>query len=280
MSKRRKALHGVMSQLEQEVEQGNANSGALVRVSKKLKLAFNATSDKQRHIRAYLQEVLVDDPLAAMSVPVKYRHDILECPNFLARLFRAKRKAANAGTDDFVPIPDLWWADFLAGTVCEWIFDDDNLDDPEFLSHARGVVGILVATDDETLPHMEKHLDRLGVAPSKLFATKNPEGYSEGLPETHHVLNADCRMIRWLLKDPAYSEADRAQLKEWAFDYSEPEAHRDPSWREAMGLRNIVDVMSCVISRSLGKSFAEAREMAIAKYKDEPGTASEREASA
>jgi len=268
-----------MSQLQKEAEDGNVNTGALVRVSKKLKLAFNATSDKERHIKAYLQEVLVDDPLAAMSIPVKYRHDILECPNFLAQLFRAKRKALNVSVHDG-KIPDLWWADFLGGTVCEWFFDDDNLDDPEFLSHARGVVGILIATDDDALPHIETHLDQLKVAPSKLFAIKNPEGYARGLPETRDILNADCRIIRWLLKDKAYSEADRKQLKEWSFDYSEPDVHRDESWRTAMGFRHMVDVMSCVVSRALGKSFEEALAMSIAKHSDEPGKTSECQAPA
>lgn len=279
MSKRSKALHGVMSQLQKEAEDGNVNTGALVRVSKKLKTAFNATSDKQQHIRAYLQEVLVDDPLGGMSIPVKYRHDILECPSFLAQLFRAKRKAINVSVHDG-QIPDIWWADFLTGAVCEWFFDDDNLSDPEFLSHARAVVGILIATEDDALPHMEKHLDRLGVAPSKLFAIKNPEGYESGAPETHDILNADCRIIRWLLKDKAYSEADRKQLKEWSFDYSEPEVHKDESWRAALGFRHITDVMSCVLSRALGKSFEEALAMSIAKYPDEPAKTPEREAPA
>jgi hypothetical protein len=261
MSKRRKALHGVLEQLTTEVEGGHVNEGAHVRLSKKLKAAFCATPSKRKHIRSYLREVLTDDPIAAISVPIKYR-TILEGPEFLASLFRRKREELDEPT-----IPDTWWEDLLSGVAPEWIFE--QLEDVDFLQHARGIVGVLIATDDEVLPHLEKHLDRMKIKPSALISVKNPEGYGEGWPEATHLFNADCRIIKWILKDDAYSEEDRKQLMEWSFDHSDPDMHRDPSWREALGLRGLMDVMSCVISRALGKSFAEAREMAMAKYGDD-----------
>ena len=252
-----------MEQLEKEVEDGHMNEGAHLRLSKRLRRVFLATPGKRKHIRSYLLEVLTEDPIAAMSVPMKYR-TILESPEFLGELFRAKRTALNEASTTYVAtIPDVWWEDLLSGVVPEWIFD--SLEDVDFLIHARGIVGILLATDDEVLPHIEKHLDRQSIKPSVLFALKNPEGYHDGAPDVSHMLNADARFIRWLLKDTAYSEADRAQLQEWAFEYSDPETHKDATWREALGLRHMMDVMSCVLSCALGKSFAEAREMALLK---------------
>lgn len=262
MSKRRKALHGVMVQLDQEVADGHLNEGAHLRLCNRLKRAFDATSGKRKHIESYLLETLEEDPIATMSVPIKYR-TIIECPMFLTALFERKRAACKDGK-----IPTIWWEDLLAGIVTEWLFD--NLEDREFLSHARGVVGILLATDNEVLPHLEKHLDKIGMKPSLLFALKPIADYEEGWPDVTHALNADARFIRWLLKDDGYSEEDKAQLLEWAFEYADKDAHLDDSWLEAMGLRNIVEVMSCLVSHTLGKTFAQAREMIYAKRVDQP----------
>jgi hypothetical protein len=198
MSKRRKALHGVMKQLDSEVAEGHLNEGAHLRLCNRLKRAFDATSGKRKHIESYLFETLEDDPIATMSVPLKYR-TIIECPTFLATLLERKRAACTGGT-----IPDVWWEDLLAGIASDWIFDD--LADRDFLSHARGVVSVLLVTDGEVLAHLEKHLTKLGTKPSALFALKPIEGYEEGWPDVSHALNADARFIRWLLKDDGYPE--------------------------------------------------------------------------
>lgn len=264
MSKRRKALHGVMEQLDQEVADGHVNEGAHLRLCKRLKRAFDAAPNKLKHIKSYLLEVMTDDPIAAISVPLKYRHCILESPEFLSSLLDLKRKESGSTADDIAPIPAHWWGDLLTGVAPDWIFM--QLHDRDFLLLARGIVGILLATDDEALPHVEAHLDGLGVKPSALFALAVPEGGTEGVdPEVTHVLEADARFVRWLLKDETYTEDEQKQLREHAFDFSDPDVHRDASWLKAMGLRDTMDVMACVVSRALGRTFHEARERAIAQ---------------
>ena len=262
MSKRRKALHGVMEQLEKEVEDGHVNEGAHVRLCKRLKKAFNASGDKRKHIKEYLLETLTDDPIASMSVPVGYR-DIMEDPDFLQEL--VKKKGADC-TDG--KVPDQWWSDLLSGLLPDWMLD--QIADTDFLVGSRGIVGVLLAADIDALPHLEAHLDASDVEASALFSLTNPEeGWEEGFPDTQDMLTADARFVRWLLKKPnIYSEEDKKKLQEWAFDYSTPSIHQDAGWREAMGLRTMMDVMSCVVSRALGKTFHEAREMVLEKYPD------------
>lgn len=137
MSKRRKALHAIMEQLEEEVEAGNVNEGAHLRLCKRLKRAYDAPSCRMEHIRSYLLDVLKSDPISAVSVPLKYRYFTLELPAFLAALFRAKREELNkslAGDDlaeDYKEIPASWWEEFLMGAAPEWMFanmDDRDLD--------------------------------------------------------------------------------------------------------------------------------------------------------
>jgi len=260
MSKRKTVLHEVMEQLDKEVEEGNLNEGAHLRLCKRLKTAFDEAPTRRKHIKSYLLDTLLDDPIAALSVPVKYR-SILDCPKFLTALFDAKRKESD-------PISEVWWADLLEGLVPAWVFD--HLDDNDFLCNVRGVVGILLATDDDTLVPLEKHLDKHKITPTKLFALEPTQGYAEFWPNVSHVLGADARFIRWLLADDGYSEAEKKQLREYAFDHSEHSAHTDEGWRAAMGFGDMIQVVSCVTNRALGKSFEEARAMALAKYANEP----------
>lgn len=270
MSKRRKALHGVMEQLEKEVADGHVNEGAHVRLCKRLKKAFNASGDKRKHIKEYLLEALTDDPIASMSVPVGYR-DIMEDPDFLQELVKKKGEDTADGK-----VPDEWWRDLLSGLLPDWMLD--QIADTDFLVGSRGIVGVLLAADIDALPHLEAHLDACDVEASALFSLTDPEGgLAECYPDTQDMLTADARLVRWLLKKPnIYSEEDKKKLQEWAFDYSTPSIHQDAGWREAMGLRHMTDVISCVVSRALGKSYEEALAMSLAKYTDEPGTTSER----
>ena len=266
MSKRRAALHAVMEQLETEVEAGNVNEGAHLRLCKRLKRAYDAPSCRMEHIRSYLIDVLKSDPISAASVPMKYRYFTLELPAFLAALFRAKRTELNkdSGTDDYKEIPASWWEEFLMGAAPEWMFA--NMNDRDFLLNARAFLGILIATDDDSLCHVEAHLDRLKVKPSALFPVAAPDADSgrEDLGVSH-MLDADPRFVRWLLKDEAYTEDEREQLRAQAFDFSTPDVHDDAGWREALGLRNIDEVRSCVAVCALGSTFREARERVIAQ---------------
>ncbi len=144
MSKRRKALHGVMEQLEKEVADGHVNEGAHVRLCKRLKKAFNASGDKRKHIKEYLLEALTDDPIASMSVPVSYR-DIMEDPDFLQELVKKKGEDTADGK-----VPDEWWRDLLSGLLPDWMLD--QIADTDFLVGSRGIVGVLLAADIDALP--------------------------------------------------------------------------------------------------------------------------------
>ena len=115
-TKGKRALHRAMEQLDREVEQGNANEGAHVRLAKRLKAVHDATPDpKERHIREYLLEQLVDHPIASMTTPAKYG-DLIEDPDFLRQLLHRKRKEEK-------PIPVRWWAELMDGMLVEWYFD-------------------------------------------------------------------------------------------------------------------------------------------------------------
>lgn len=255
-SKRKRALHSAMTQLETEVEQGHVNEGAHVRLSQCLKTAHDATPDgKTRHVRAYLIDALVDNPFAAINVPLQHRW-LIENQAFLRRLIQAKRK-------EEVPIKDDWWADLMEGLLPEWMVEKS--DDQSLRSICRATVITLLRVRWHTLSPLEAHLNKLKVVPSELFPLDPPEDTTDYYATVWDAVEDDARFVRWLLKGKdkgGYSPAQRARLREYAFDHADAMARKDPEWLKALGLRNIMEYMGCELNRMLGKSFVDARAMA------------------
>ena len=255
-SKRKRALHSAMTQLETEVEQGHVNEGAHVRLSQCLKTAHDATpDDRARHIRKYLIDILVDNPFAAINVPMQHRW-MIENQAFLRRLIQAKRKEA-------VPIEDDWWADLMEGLLPESMVEDP--DDQGLRSMSRAIVITLLSVRWHTLSPLEAHLNKLKVVPAELFPLDPPEDATEYWASVWEAVESDARFVRWLLKGKdkgGYSPAQRARLREYAFDHADEMSRKDPEWLKALGLRNIMEYMGCELNRMLGSSFVDARAMA------------------
>ena len=255
-SKRKRALQNALTQLEKEVEDGNVNEGAQVRLSKKLKEAHDATpDDRDKHVRAFLIDMLVEAPFGAMCVPLDDRH-IIEDEAFLRELIHAKRK-------DEKDIKDYWWEALLEGLLPEWMLEDP--DDQCIRSIFRCIVIKLLLVRWNTLAPLEAHLNKLKVVPAELFFLDLPADPTDCWASVWQALSADARFVRWLLKGKdkgGYSPAHRARLREFAFDHADKMARDDPEWLKALGLRNIMEYMGCELNRMLGKSFVDARAMA------------------
>ena len=255
-SKRKRALHSAMAQLETEVEQGHVNEGAHVRLSQCLKTAHDATPDlKARHIRTYLIDALVENPFGSMNVPNQHRW-LIEDQAFLRRLVHAKRKEA-------VPIKDDWWTDLLTGLLPDWLLEDSG--DFPCRSIFRSIVITLLRVRWHTLAPLEAYLDKLKVVPAELFPLDPPEEDENYFATVWQAIEADARFVRWLLKGKdkgGYSHAHRARLREYTFDHADAMARKDPEWLKALGLRNIMEYMGCELNRMLGSSFVDARAMA------------------
>ena len=257
-SKRKRALHSAMTQLETEVEQGHVNEGAHVRLSQRLKTAHDATPDeKTRHIRQYLHESILEDPFGGtMSIPCKYRW-MIEDQAFLRRLIHAKRNKGG------VPIKNAWWTDLMDGMLPEWMLH--RSDDHALRSIFRSITITLLRVRWHTLAHVETHLSKLNLVPADLFPLDPPENTEDYWATVWQAIEADARFVRWLLKGKdkgGYSPAHRARLREYAFDHADAMARKDPEWLKALGLRNIMEYMGCEVNRMLGSSFVDARAMA------------------
>ena len=264
-------LHRVMSQLQTETEKGDVKEGAQVRIAKHLKTAFEAHEKrKDRCIQEYMIDCFVDDPFGAMSVPSAHRH-LMEDPNFLRRLIHTKRKR------DGAPIEDKWWDDFMEGYLPEWMFFQP--DDVVLQCIARTCTVMALSARWHVLEPIERRLNKLGIAPHEFFPIRDarppslfptgPDSEEEFGLDVWHALETEPRFLRWLLKpDADYSEGERERLQEVAFDQGDKASMRDERFLHALGLRGLADYFSATIYRLLGKSFAEARAMAVDKIPD------------
>ena len=253
MDRRKRMLQDVMSTLEEEVEKGNVNEGAHLRLCKKLKRAHDAASGaKRKHVEALFHEMFVDDPYLAEMIPLTYRHYMID-PHFLRMLITKKRKFSSDRK-----IPDRWWADLMQGVLPEWMF---QMQQPEMVSGCRGVIGLILETKRHTMEPLEKHLNKHNCVPSKLFpATTNPDDdvEAEG-SEVWTVLRTDSRFLRWLLKEEhGYSPEEVMQLRKYALSYSNLKSFRDEMFLRAMGLKNGHDAMHLALNMAIGKDFAES----------------------
>jgi hypothetical protein len=259
-------LHRVMSQLQTEAEEGHVNSGAQVRIANRLKSAFEAHEKrKDRCIREYLIDCIVDDPFGAMSVPSEHRH-LMEDPNFLRRLIHTKRKR------DGAPIEDKWWDDFMTGYLPEWMFNEP--DDVVLQCIARTCTVMALDARWHVLEPIERRLNKLGIAPHKFFPIRDtrppslfpvgPESQEEFGLDVWHALETEPRFLRWLLKpDAEYTNCERERLQEWAFDQGDKASYRDEGFLRALGLRGLADHLHASIHRVLGKSFVESRALVL-----------------
>ena len=264
-------LHRVMAQLDKETEEGFVKEGAQVRIAMHLKSAFDAHDKrKNRCIQEYLIDCFVDDPFGAMSVPSQHRH-LMEDPKFLRKLIHTKRKR------DGAPIKNTWWDDFMEGYLPDWMFHYPN--DVVLRCIARTCITMALSARWHVLEPIERRLNKLGLAPHEIFPVRDvrppslfptgPESEEEFGLDVWHALETEPRFLRWLLKpDADYSERERARLQEWAFDQAGKTSRRDAGFLHALGLRSIGDALYVSVNRIIGKSFAEARAIALQKLAD------------
>ena len=264
-------LHRVMAQLDKETHSGDVKEGAQVRIAKHLKSAFEAHDKrKDKCIQEYLIDCFVDDPFGAMSVPSQHRH-LIEDPNFLRKLIHTKRKR------DGVPIDDKWWDDYMEGYLPEWMFFQQH--DNVLQCIARTCIITALSARWHVLEPIERRLNKLGLAPHEIFPIRDvrpptlfptgPDSEEEFGLDVWHALETEPRFLRWLLKpDADYSERERARLQEWAFDQGDKASTRDAGFLRAVGMRSMADALYVSINRMIGKSFAEARAIALAKLPD------------
>ena len=257
-------LANAMTQLESEVSNGNVNGGAHLRLCKRLKDVYDARiNSKNGHVRKYLITMLVDDASASWSVPMQYR-DLLSDPVFLRHLLHAKRK------EDGAPIDVEWCDDLMEGYLPPFYLQ--NTEDKELMELGRLSVLAMLYTRWNTIEMVERRLDKLGIVPVDLFPVEGecPEEASHVRNENLNVWTAiasDPRFIRWLLKDSEkhYTKENVLKLKEYAFTMADKMAHRDEGWMKALGVRHMHDTLTIKLNMMLGKSFEEAREMALSK---------------
>ena len=257
-------LANAMTQLESEVSKGNVNGGAHLRLCKRLKDVYDArTNSKNTHIRKYLITMLVDDPSASWSVPIDYR-DLLTDPVFLRQLLHTKRK------QDGAPIDAQWCDDFMEGYLPPFYVED--AEDEKLMSLGRLSVLAMLCTRWNTIEMVERRLDKLGIVPVDLFPVEGdcPEEASDDPRDNLHVwyaLASDPRFIRWLLKDSdkSYTKENVLKLKEHAFNMGDKMATQDDGWMQALGVRDTHDLLTIKLNMMLGKSFEEAREMALSQ---------------
>ena len=264
-------LHRVMSQLQTETEKGDVKEGAQIRIAKHLKTAFEAHDKrKDRCIQEYLIDCFVDDPFGAMSVPSRHRH-LMEDPNFLRKLIHTKRKR------DGTPIKDTWWDDFMEGYLPEWMFNDS--DDLNLRCIARTCTVMALSARWHVLEPIERRLNKLGLPPHVLFPYNDarpptlfptgPESEEEFGLDVWHAIETEPRFLRWLLTPNAnYSDGEAERLQEVAFDNCDRACMQDKGYLNALGMRTVADYLYAHLHRMLGKSFAEARAMAVDKIPD------------
>ncbi len=273
MSSRKRALKNVMTVLDEEVESGNVNEGAQLRLAKGLKTAYDAKeTSKREHIKSYLVAQFVEYPATYAVVATPYAK-MVRCPYFMVRLLDAKQK--QMGRE---PIPDWWW-DNLMGSAID--FDNDEVDDIRANIVTFAMLGQF---GHEVFPHLQRRLNAcLDHSPVELFPL-GPPGFEtdergqplrrpsvdwnmDDLPHgsTWCALATEPRLLLYLLK-PAhgYSALEAERLRAFAFYHSscEPE-WADAEWRKLVGLSCADECDACMDLICDGKLFADARRQVL-----------------
>ena len=236
-----------------------------------LKSAFEAHDKrKDRCIQEYMIDCFVDDPFGAMSVPSRHRH-LMEDPNFLRRLIHTKRMRVGAR------IEDKWWDDYMEVFLPEWMFFQP--DDVVLQCIARTCIIMALGARWHVLEPIERRLNKLGLAPHEIFPIRDvrpptlfptdPESEEEFGLDVWHALETEPRFLRWLLKpDANYSDSEAERLQKVAFDKCDRACMQDKGYLNALGMRTVADYLYAHLQTLLGKSFTEARAMAVAKIPD------------
>lgn len=272
MSKRKRALQNMMTQLEEEVENGHVNEGAHVRLSAALKKAHDATGDgsRTRHIREYLIDQVVQVPESISSVTVSAANNLVNKPEFLERVIVERwRRSPDKG------ITDAWFDDLLRGVIEPGLFDTGDLH-----CSARHAIYLVLETslgfarNDILLSALMRHLNRYAPKPSEVFPLgpsdrelrEDDNGIdSEELPDVFGALSVNADFISWLLKpcrngctEHGYTYAEVERLRMFAFVYGLDRGPTSATWRCALGLRHMDDARACHRCVRNGYTFAQA----------------------
>lgn len=259
-SKHKRVMQLVMSQLDEEVEKGHVQGGAHLRLSKRLKAAFDAPppDEKKAHVEQFMLDFLKEAPMCAMNIPFKYK-DLVENPEFLRRLIHAKRKDKDGTTDK-------WWAELMDGILPEFVFESTASD--WMRQMALGSLSIVLLARWNVLVPVQRHLDNLTLNLKLKPVDICPiAGVHDDHVSVWNVLDADARFIGWLLKDDCggYTPEEVSRLREFAFDRADKTAHRDAGWLRALGLKDMSCILTVEMHRAIGCSFNDARAIAMAR---------------
>ena len=263
-----------MEALDAEAEEGNVNGGAHLRLSKKLKEAYDAELARPHEAQTtYLVIQTAEDPTSLVCVPRVYR-GLTDRPWFLRRVMGWRvNKFPNAQISD-VKANRKFVRELLDSLFCEEMLDEDT---KEFsLDWFREVLEAVLEANVGLFHYLEKHLDKIDVSPFHVC----PCGHgSLDVNDMPRALELEPRLLWWMLNPKAlddfkYAPWEVTALQRHAFEHQVADkCDGNVRFAHALGLRGPDDLvrLNTLTNQFPNKPFLKARALTLqAPYPNAP----------
>ena len=260
-----------MEALDTEAEEGNVNGGAHLRLSKRLKTAYDAELERPyAAIATYLVIQTAEDPNSLAYVPRVYR-GLTDRPHFIRRVVALRWEKvppdSNAGANR------KWVRELLESLFCEEMLDEDTKDFS--LDWFREVLEAVLESDAGLYPALERHLDRIEVSPFHVCPCGKGTLDVNAMPKE---LELEPRMLWWMLNPKSFDDFkyvpwEVTALQQHAFAHQVAEkCEGNVRFAHALGLRGPADlVLLNELTRQGTVGFEEGRAIALEEpYPDAP----------
>ena len=262
----KRALHEAMEALDGEAEQGNVNGGAHLRLSKKLKEAYDAELARPQEAQTtYLVIQTAEDPNSLAYVPRVYR-GLTDRPWFLRRVMGWRvNKFPNAQISD-VKANRKFVRELMDSLFCEEMLDEDT---KEFsLDWFREVLEAVLEANVGLFHYLEKHLDQIDVSPFHVCPCGQGALDVNDMPR---ALALEPRLLWWMLNPKAlddfkYEPWEVTALQRHAFAHQVADkCDGNVRFAHALGLRGPDDLVRMNIMTNLvpDTPFLKARTLAL-----------------
>lgn len=262
----KRALHEAMEALDAEAEAGAVNGGAHLRLSKKLKEAYEAELAQPHEAqRTYLVIQTAEDPNSLAYVPRVYR-GLTDRPCFLRRVMALRvNKFPNAQISD-VKANRKFVKELLESLFCEEMLDEDTKDFS--LDWFREVLKAVLEANVGLFHYLEKHLNAIDISPFHVCPCGNGTLDVNDMPR---ALALEPRLLWWMLNPKAlddfkYAPWEVTALQRHAFEHQVVDkCAGNVHFAHALGLRGPEDLirMNMLINQFPNTPFLKARALTL-----------------
>lgn len=262
----KRALHEAMEALDAEADQGNVNDGTHLRLSKKLKEAYDAELERPHDAQTtYLVIQTAQDPNSLAYVPRVYR-GLTDRPQFLRRVMAWRvQKFPNDQSAD-IKANRKFVRELLDNLFCEEMLDEDTKDFS--LDWFREVLEAVLEANVGLFIYLEGHLNAIDISPFHVCPCGNGTLDLNDMPR---ALALEPRLLWWMLNPKAlddfkYAPWEVSALQQHAFAHQVAEkCDGNVRFAHALGLRGPNDLVSInmLTNQSPNTPFLEARERTL-----------------